>query len=119
MPSFVLDLENLYILLQISFEPSPYRRVITVTGYNGLLYRGAIVVVIPIAAYGEPLNEDHQDIPSDWMDADYWDSSLSTTSSHPDTKMVKKYLGIMPKKPGAGTKVPTTPKFKSNISRLV
>ena len=32
--------------------------------------------------------------------------------------MGKKYLGMMPKKPGAGTKVPTTPKFKSNISRL-
>ena len=24
----------------------------------------------------------------------------------------------MPKKPGAGTRVPTTPKFKSNITRL-
>ena len=33
--------------------------------------------------------------------------------------MGKKYhLGMMPKKPGAGTKVPTTPKFKSNIPRL-
>ena len=32
--------------------------------------------------------------------------------------MGKKYLGMMPKKPGAGTKVPTTPKFKSNITRL-
>ena len=32
--------------------------------------------------------------------------------------MGKKYMGMMPKKPGAGTKVPTTPKFKSNISRL-
>ena len=71
MPSFVLDIENLYILLQISFEPSPYGRVITVTGYIRLLYRGAIVVEIPIAAYGEPLNEDHQDIPEDWLDADY------------------------------------------------
>jgi len=30
--------------------------------------------------------------------------------------MGKKHL--MPKKPGAGTKVPTTPKFKSNITRL-
>ena len=71
MPSFVLDIKNLYILLQISFEPSPYGRVITVTGYIQLLYRGAIVVEIPIAAYGEPLNKEHQDIPSDWMNSDY------------------------------------------------
>ena len=63
MPSFVLDTENLYILLRIRFEPSPYGRVITVTG--------AIVVEIPIATHGEPLNEDHQDIPEDWLDADY------------------------------------------------
>ena len=33
--------------------------------------------------------------------------------------MGKKYLlGMMPKKPGARTKVPTTSKFKSNITRL-
>ena len=70
IPSFVLDIENLYILLQISFEPSTYGRVITVTGYIRLLYRGAIVVEIPITAYGEPLNEDDSDIFSDWMDAD-------------------------------------------------
>ena len=68
MPSFVLDIENLYILLQVSFEPSPYGRAITVTGYIRLLYRGAIVVEIPITAYGEPLNEKHQDIPDDWLD---------------------------------------------------
>ena len=68
MPSFVLDIENLYILLQISFEPSPYGRVITVTGYIRLLYRGAIVVEILITAYGEPLNEEHQDIPDTWLD---------------------------------------------------
>ena len=37
------------------------------------------------------------------------------TSSHPNTKMGKKFLI---KKPGAGTKLPTTPKFKSNITRL-
>ena len=71
MPSFVLDIENLYILLQIRFEPSPPGRVITVTGYIQLLYRGAIVVEVPITAYGEPLNEEHQDIPEDWLDADY------------------------------------------------
>ena len=71
MPSFVLDIENLYILLRICFEPSPYGRVITVTGYMRLLYRGAIVAEILIAAYGEPLNKDHQDIPSDWMESDY------------------------------------------------
>jgi len=71
MPSFVLDIENLYILLQIRFEPSPYRRVITVTGYIHLLYRGTIVVEVPITTYGEPLNEAHQDIPEDWLDANY------------------------------------------------
>ena len=70
MPSFVLDLENLYILLQIRFEPSPYRRVITVTGYIRLLYRGTIVVEVPIAAYEAPLHEAHQDIPEDWLDED-------------------------------------------------
>ena len=68
MPSFVLDTENLYILLRIRFEPSPYGRVITVTGYIRLLYRGAIVVEILITAYGEPLNEEHQDIPDTWLD---------------------------------------------------
>ena len=71
MPSFVLDIENLHILLPIRFESSPYGRVITVTGYIRLLYRGAIVVEILIAAYGEPLNEDNQAIPSDWMESDY------------------------------------------------
>jgi len=71
MPSFVLDIENLCILLQIRFEPSPYGRVITVTGYIQLLYRGAIVMEVPITAYGEPLNEEHQDIPEDWLDTDY------------------------------------------------
>ena len=71
MPSFILDIENLYILLQIRFEPCPYRRVITVTGYIRLLYRGTIVVEVPITAYGEPLNKEHQDIPEDWLDADY------------------------------------------------
>ena len=71
MPSFVLDIENLYILLRIRFELSPYGRVITVSGYIRLLYRDSIVVEIPFAAYGEPLNEDHQDIPSNWMESDY------------------------------------------------
>ena len=71
MPSFVLDIKNLYILLRIRFEPSPYERVSTVTGYIWLLYRGTIVVVVPIAAYGEPLNESHQDLPSDWMESGY------------------------------------------------
>ena len=71
MPSFVLDIENLYILLQIHFEPSPYGRIITVTGYIRLLYRGTIVVEVPINTYGEPLNEAHQHIPEDWLDADY------------------------------------------------
>jgi len=73
MPSFVLDIENLYILLQIRFEPSPvppYGRVITVTGYIRLLYRGTIVVEVPIATYGVPLHEAHQDIPEDWLDED-------------------------------------------------
>ena len=70
MPSFVLDIENLYILLQIRFEPSPYGRVITVTGYIRLLYRGTIVVEVPIAAYEAPLHKAHQDIPEDWLDED-------------------------------------------------
>ena len=68
MPTFVLDIETLYILLRIHFEPSPYRRVIIVTGYIRLLYRGAIVVEVPITAYGEPLNKDHQDLPRDWIE---------------------------------------------------
>ena len=71
MPTFVLDIEHLYILLRIRFEPFPHGRVITVTGYIRLLYRGAIVVDVPITAYGEPLTEDHQDLPSDWMEPDY------------------------------------------------
>jgi len=70
MPSFVLDIENLYILLQIRFEPSPYGRVITVTGYIRLLYRGTVVVEVPIATYGVPLHEAYQDIPEDWLDED-------------------------------------------------
>ena len=71
MHTFVLDIENLYIFLRISFDPTPYGRLITVTGYIRLLYRDAIVVKVPIMAYGEPLNEDHQDLPSDWMESDY------------------------------------------------
>ena len=72
MPSFVLDIENLYILLQIRFEQSPVLpiRVITVTGYIRLLYRGTVVVEVPIAAYEAPLHEAHQDIPEDWLDED-------------------------------------------------
>ena len=62
---------KLYTLLRISFEPSPYGRVVTVTGYIWLLYRGTNVVEVPIAAYGEPLKEDHQDLPSDWTESDY------------------------------------------------
>jgi hypothetical protein len=68
MPSFVLDIENLYILLQIRFEPSPvppYGRVITVTGYIRLLYLGTIVVEILIPAYEAALHEAHQDIPEE------------------------------------------------------
>ena len=60
MPTFMLDIENLYILL-----------LVTVTGYIRLLYRGAIVVEVPTTAYREPLTEDHQDLPSDWMEFDY------------------------------------------------
>ena len=71
MPSFVLDIENLYILLRINFDPTRYGRVITVTGCIWLLYRGAIVVEVPITAYGELLNEDHQNLPSDWMESNY------------------------------------------------
>ena len=72
MPSFVLDLENLYILLQVRFEQSPVLpiRVITVTGYIRLLYLGTIVVEILIPAYEAALHEAHQDIPEDWLDED-------------------------------------------------
>ena len=70
MPTFVFDIENLYILLRIRFEPSPYGRVITVTGNIWLLYRGVIVVEVPIAAYGEPLTKEHQDLPDDWMESE-------------------------------------------------
>ena len=48
MPTFVLDIENLSFLLRIHFEPFSYGRVITVTSYIRLLYRGAIVVEVPI-----------------------------------------------------------------------
>jgi len=71
MPRFVLEIENLYILLRINADPTPYGRVITVTGYIRLLYIGAIVGEVPITAYGEPLNEDHQNLPSDRMESDY------------------------------------------------
>jgi len=71
MPTFVLDIKNLYILLIINFDPTPYGRVITMTGYIRLLYRGAAVVEVPITAYGEPLNKDHQNLPSDWMESNY------------------------------------------------
>jgi len=68
---FVLDIDNLYILLHINFDPTPYGRVIIVTGYIKLRYRGETVAEVPITAYNEPLNEDHQDLPSDWMESDY------------------------------------------------
>ena len=64
----IIELKVFDILLRISFDPTPYRRVITVTGYIQLLYRGATVVKVPITAYSEPLNEDHQDLPTDWME---------------------------------------------------
>ena len=70
MPTFVLDIGNLYILLLINLDPTPNGRVITVTGYIPLLYRGTIVVEVLIAAYSEPLNKDHQNLPSDWIESD-------------------------------------------------
>ena len=68
MPVFVLDIDNLYILLRINFDPTPNGRVITMTGYIRLLYRGKTVFEVPITAYSEPLNKDHQDLPTDWME---------------------------------------------------
>ena len=71
MPMFVLDIENLCILLHISFDPTAYGRVITITGHIRLLYRGATVVKIPIEASGGTLDEDHQNLHEDFMDSDY------------------------------------------------
>ena len=70
MPTFVLDIDNLYILLRINFDPTLYGRVITITGHIRLLYGGAVVVEALLTAYGEPLNEDHQNLPSDWIESD-------------------------------------------------
>ena len=72
MPSFVLDLENLYILLQVRFEQSPVPsiRTITVSSHIRLLYLGTVVVEIPIPSYEAVLHEAHQDIPEDWLDED-------------------------------------------------